>query len=257
MSQAKKLLKPAADFKKLAYFTAKKRKPMASEDELNKETDVVLAEWEVKRDTAANKGTVIHNVIHKYTTTGLLEKDQLPYLPFCNRLLQYFQFYHKSFNEYLLDFDGTAGTADKICQRQKKEDSVYDFFDYKTNETKEGESYIKYDSMKVKEGEIKHYNRFLNEPLSYLEDCNYNDYCVQLSGYAYMAEKKYGIKVGKLAIINILNGFGNDIPTTFEIIPVPYMRYEMEVFWNYLGNLKSLPGQSKILKTEFITDNEW
>jgi len=183
--------------------------------------EAVLKEWDAKRDAANEKGTFIHNNLEWMLFNNKLPTD-LEYKNIYESVWNFMRnkSYYKIFPEVVLHSEEImiAGTADLRCQRTKNKDSVIDYFDYKTN-------IIGYDSTSIKDNKVKHYNRFMKYPLEYLEDCEYNKYALQLSLYAFMDQEMFGSKIGKLAILNVVDGF--------QYIPVPYMRREIEILFKY------------------------
>ena len=199
---------------------------------------MILSEWDAKRDSSINRGNSIHKAIEHYLITGRKDPCYRNALDSVSDLVKpYYRFYPEIIL-YCQDFL-TAGQADLVCQRQKSESSVYDFYDYKTNEAKG----IQFDSIGRKNDEIKHYNRYFLPPLDFMEDCNYNLYSLQLSMYAFFAEMTYGIKVGRLGIIFI----GNDMEV--HMIPVPYLRYHVQRALEFIIEVKPLP-EKQIVKSE-------
>ena len=67
------------------------------------------------------------------------------------------------------------------------------------------------------------------DPVSHLEDCNYNKYCLQLSSYAYLDEIEHGYHPGQLRIIFI----PPTDTTKWNVIPVPYMRAEVKALFEW------------------------
>jgi len=179
----------------------------------------ILAEWKVTNKSAIDHGNWIHDNLEKYMLEGRCD-DLI--IPVAKRIAAFLSKYYKYFPEAIV-YDSeyeVAGTADLPVQRQSNRTKVkiIDWWDYKTNESKG----IVYDSIaREKDGEFKkHYNKFLKYPLDHLEDCNYNHYSLQLSLYALMAEKTFGVKTGRCGIIFINKRLQP------KIIPVPYMKME-------------------------------
>lgn len=199
---------------------------------------MILSEWDAKRDSSIDRGNSIHGSIENFLLTGQKSSE---YMGVHNFMSSFIKPYYRFYPEIILyhqDFL-VAGQADLVCQRQKSESSVYDFYDYKTNEAKG----IQFDSIGRKNDEIKHYNRYFLPPLDFMEDCNYNLYSLQLSMYAFFAEMTYGIKVGRLGIIFI----GNDMEV--HMIPVPYLRYHVQRALEFRVEVKPLP-EKQIVKSE-------
>jgi hypothetical protein len=189
----------------------------------------ILDEWRENLKDSSDKGDYIHDGLENWMNTGKHEEDMKKPVDFLAPILkEYYHFYPEVLlhsHDYKL-----AGKTDLILQRQKSKDPVFDFLDYKTN-MKKG---ICYDSIK-RVPEIKHYNRYLLPPFEYLEDCNYNIYCLQLSLYAFMAMNRLNLRIGKLQIIFFDNNFDG------HIIPVPFMFHEAKVLCEMNITRKQLP----------------
>ena len=178
---------------------------------------IILQDWDHKKNSAIDRGNWIHDNIEAFLTIGSCDEKLVPV---SKRVASFVAQYYKYFPEALIYASEylTAGQSDLVVQRQKKKDGTVDFYDYKTNEAKG----IYYDSIKRKDGKIvKHYNNFLKAPLDHLEHSNYNLYSLQLSIYAYLASITFGITVGRLGIIFIDNNL------KVRMIPVAYMKMEI------------------------------
>jgi hypothetical protein len=197
------------------------------------EQDKLLAKWDYKRESASIYGTRIHEPLEDYYRTGVIKPgfeyiiDQIDAMirPY-DKVFPEFKFYSK---QHLI-----CGTADIPFTRRKvrvgdQTIDVLDIGDYKTNIA----NGIRYSSTYWKEGLWKH-NGYLLGPLQYLEDCEYNKYCMQLSLYARMAEMEYQVIIGRLFIIYI--GLNERV----EYIPVPYLRYEADAVLSTYSGLKKL-----------------
>jgi hypothetical protein len=190
--------------------------------------ELILSEWTAINKSSIVRGNWIHENLEKYMQEG---KCDPTIEPTAKQISKFLSKYYRYFPEAIL-YDSkyqVAGTADLPVQRQKGKNSVFDFWDYKTNEAKG----IVYDSIKrEKDGSFKkHYNRFLNYPLGHLEDCNYNSYALQLSLYAYMAESTFFVRPGRLGIIFI------DDKLKIKIIPVPYLKLEAIALLDHFKSL--------------------
>ena len=194
----------------------------------------LLASWQYETDKSINHGNRIHKALEDHINAREVFDPEL--LALAKSFSSELKMYEKVYPEGLLYSKeyGIAGTSDLILQRQKK-GGLTDFFDYKTNLNRG----IYFDSINRKDGTTKHYNKFLLPPVDHLEECNYNTYALQLSGYAYTAELTFGIRPGKLFIVWIYfeqNGIGYD----YRMIPVPYMKYEIKAIFETFKNLKKL-----------------
>lgn len=173
----------------------------------------VLDEWESRTD----EGTRIHNAIERFNKTAeILPEDEDLREAILDIVSQYTGYY-RVYNEVVVydEENRIAGTMDQPMQVTSSKKSVIDIVDFKTN----------YQGIKQKEidkhGKLR--NDYMLGCLSHLQNSKYNDYAIQLSIYAYMMEKKTGLKIGQLSIhwINPANPMQN-----FQI-PVPYMKYEV------------------------------
>ena len=210
---------------------------VAKRDGLTQEA--VLADWDAKRDSAAEWGTKVHNGLESWFKDRVLTIEDPSFQKALAYLDTLFGDYHMCMEEYLLHSKAhhVAGTADKVCFRQRSQSPVVDYWDYKTNEAKG----ITYDSIGVdkKTGRPKHYNRYMQKPVAHLEDCLFSQYSLQLSIYALLGEIENGWKPGKLAIVFI------DKLYHCTIIPVPYMRAEaLAILDLYKKNIKKEKKQS-------------
>lgn len=174
----------------------------------------VLQEWKRKRDMASEIGNDIHNALDEFSKNGN-SKD-----PYWERVAgnleeELFSKYNAVDSEFVLHSDKylAAGTADRLCYRNK---NIIDIRDFKTNETRG----IQYTDK---------YNKFMREPLGYLENTNYNRYCLQLSCYGFMVEEQLKYKIGNLALIFI----PPVDPMGWQYIPVPYMKREAEILFTF------------------------
>ena len=86
---------------------------------------------------------------------------------------------------------------------------VYNIADFKTN--KKIDFYSKY-------------NEYMLYPLNHLQHCNYNEYALQLSLYAFMLQQP----IGKMFLLHL-----NKETKTWTKIPMPYMKHEVMVLLKY------------------------
>lgn len=210
VTQFLKKIKPIFEKEKIATIYAKKH---------NLEVQKVLEDWELKGKLSIEFGKLIHQNIENY----LLHNKEINLI---NEIMEYKQFTKEKsinlnnnlilklnaiLNKYnihslesiVYDLDlGIAGTYD--CLLQNKETKEYVLIDWKTNK------------------EIKKENKWqkLLSPLEYLDDCEYNNYSLQLSLYDYMLRHKK-IKISKSFICHINN--------IVEFIECDYMKKEIEL----------------------------
>jgi len=234
----------------------------------------ILKGWDLLADVSSEYGKLIHGSIEKYFTTTVfnagIESDARNILKKIDiesrvtvqkfqRLLtslhEEYEAYYKSFHEMLLFSHKykIAGTTDYAGQRTKvrSRKPIIDFKDYKTNIIKG----IEFDSIKRKDGNVKHTNRYYLAPFEHIEQCNYFHYALQLSCYAFLAEQTYDILVGNLEIKYI------DANLNWTNYPVPYMRDEAEKLFLHANNVKKKPELVKLptrVPREFVgTTKTW
>lgn len=183
-------------------------------EEIQEEKVIVLAEWDHKAVRSQDHGTDIHKFLEDYAK-GIMPKTKKQ-LDLCERIYKLSEDCHERHLEKTVHLEEieVAGTGDKFLLRNNSRKPVVDIRDYKTNLEKGIEFYSKYG------------NR-MKGPLSHLECCNYNHYCLQMSIYMYFVEKTYGFEPGNLAIEFI----SPDYEVT--VIPCAYMRHEVEAMISY------------------------
>lgn len=167
----------------------------------------ILVEWKRINDEANEYGTEVHEILERYL---LADKIYIPKSEYESEIISKFQKIDPMnkgdiYPETILfsEKHNLAGTADII------EDcgEYFNVWDFKTNKK------IDY---------VSNYGHWLNPPLTYLSDCQYNIYSLQMSIYAYMFQMETGKKVGRMALFYL----NPEKDYEFEIIPVPYMGLE-------------------------------
>jgi len=161
--------------------------------------------WNKERDEACDKGNKLHASIE-----ALVKKEK----PADEKIIEDFiRFKKENITGKLTaeeriwnDFYEVAGTPD-MPERFKRKTNI---FDHKTN--------------KQIDFSNKYGTRMLGD-LSFLEDCNYNKYALQLSIYGLLYELR-GEIIGKLTILWF------DSEYKVHPIPVPYMRDTAELILN-------------------------
>lgn len=174
-------------------------------------------EWSEKGRIAATRGTKLHRYIELFynavdiTTLEEVNKhseldieiemfykfvQQLPpeYIPYRT---EWFIFYEK----YSL-----AGSIDMVFQVDPKSPRKIAIYDWKCSK------------------EIKKKNKYekTKEPLSHLDDCNYNHYALQLNLYKHILEKKYDYQVVEMVLVILHRNFED-----YQLIKLPDMQSEI------------------------------
>lgn len=136
---------------------------------------------------------------------------------------------------------GICGQSDLV----EVVNGMVNIIDYKTNKEIKMESYVDWEGKSDK----------LTEPVSNLDDCNYNHYALQLSVYMYIILKHNPkLKAGKMYIHHVtfeeetkdVHGYpvtkydDNGDPVVKEVIPIaiPYLHEEVVAIMHYLHDNK-------------------
>lgn len=194
---------------------------------LQEEIDLILAEWDRKRDM----GIKVHGQLCakelKENSKSIFEgykssvfSSSEPILKVESKLENNTTYLEKKLisNKYKI-----VGFADKIDVYR----STINITDNKTTDRIYRSSSYKND----KGFHIK--GASMSEPISHLDECNYIEAVLQLSLYMYLAwENNKNLKIGKLFIRHIkLNDAGKKLSDT--LIPVPYMKDEIKKILKY------------------------
>ena len=151
--------------------------------------ELVLEMWKIENRKATTRGTMIHKLMENYIlfkekeegfdsfyeSYDSLVKDNIPK---CISV--------KSENKLSNDFYKIAGTADLIYEQK----DGFVIGDFKTNKK------FAFDSS---------FNEWFSDPVSHLQYCEFNNYALQLSMYAYMYEKLTGLKCKKLVVFYLVD----------------------------------------------------
>jgi hypothetical protein len=212
---------------KIAKAALKDRGEKADKDNLRIEIDLVLAEWDAKRDLGIKIQEELCQKELKSNPNSSYEgyscnifDSKIPFVKSDSKLENNKVYLEKKLvsNKY-----GLIGFADYInvsrgtinITDNKVLDKLYRSSSYKTDTG------------------FQIVGEKMYEPLEHLDNCNYNDAVLQLSLYMYLAwENNKNLKIGKLFIRHIkVNEKGKK--TKDELIPVPYMKNEVKKILKY------------------------
>lgn len=178
--------------------------------------DMIGESWDLNSEQSLQKGSYYHGYReNEAVELGRIRnpKDNLVYLTYTKPKLEYDNYFYTHWKadhfypERLLYWKDYCGTVDKTFAKAWNK---VDVGDYKTSKTIEKTSYK---------------SQRMLEPLNHLEDCNYNHYSLQLSIYAYMLEKLFGVEVDNLYIDH-----KPDLDSRYRrYIDVPYLKKEVEM----------------------------
>lgn len=175
----------------------------------------ILREWDDIKDTACAKGSDLHYYSDNFMHNRVFPTDVPDAL-----IAQFKNFYSKFIQnnivvrtEFVLGDEelGIAGMIDLFCYNTKT--NKFYIADYKTNKKFDFNS--------------KYRNKYL-DPISYIEECEFNTYSLQTSIYRYIIEKNLEIELGDSIVV-----WFNDKNSQYESIKCEYMKKEVEKMFKY------------------------
>ena len=188
-------------------------------EKLNETQKKIIDEWELKRDEAAKKGTLLHEAIEEYYNRGELS-DLIPEFKFFQEFLKKYPKIQPYRTEWRV-FDSKNSIAGTIDMVYKKTDNEVFLFDWKR-------------SKKIinSNGSVEKQNPFENglKGLSHLSSTDYIKYCLQQNIYKYILEKNYGLIVSSMNLL-ILHPFYSK----YHIVKVEDLPLETEYLINTLN----------------------
>lgn len=205
--------------KVVAYYNSLNDFPYSCE--ITKAKIQFLQSWAESGRIAREKGSEYHaqmeNTSHEVGVEKKNGKNIKVYSPVDLLRLQDFE-NDGVYTELLLynDHFKLAGMADKVI----KEGCIIHIHDYKTSREIEMEAF--------QEQKMKH-------PIQHLPSCNYFEYSLQLSIYAWMLEQA-GYIVGDLVI--------EHVPSNHKEYKVKYLREDVQSLLSHYGNVQNLPPYS-------------
>jgi hypothetical protein len=201
----------------------------------------LTAEWDKKKLLGTTAGTIIHNdreqdlIDNEFSYMNVVcKKKECPIEDDGYKWsIPIVQLENNTVYPELMIYDHNyklCGQSDKVIV---KDNTIY-VEDYKTDKSIERRSFG---------SEWGQTDRF-KDPVSHLEDCNYNMYSIKMSCYMFMLWKaNKHLKIGKLILehlsilrdkegIPILNSNGRPTIMKTERIEVPYLRKEVRDIFN-------------------------
>jgi ATP-dependent exoDNAse (exonuclease V) beta subunit len=146
--------------------------------------EMVLEMWDKENKKATTRGTKIHKLMEDYVCFGEKAKDyDWVYKSYDSVVERSIDKHKKVYSENLLH-DHTykvAGTADLIYDHG----DYFTIADFKTNKRFNFSS---------------DFNEWFKDPITHLQYCEFNNYALQMSMYAYMYEKISGKKCKKVVV---------------------------------------------------------
>lgn len=183
--------------------------------------EMVLEMWSKENKKATDKGTKIHKLMENYVSFGEKEDSYDWLYKSYDRALSYtVEKHRKVYSENLLHNDEfkIAGTADLIYDHG----DYFTIGDFKTNK---------------KFNYTSDFNEHFKSPVEHLTYCEFNNYALQMSLYAYMYEVASGKKCKKIVVFYLKED---------KWIPI---------HCNYLkSDIKNILRDYKQNKAEFLAD---
>jgi ATP-dependent exoDNAse (exonuclease V) beta subunit len=176
----------------------------------------VLNEWQATNKLACDKGQNVHSIIESFIKNNDVQDPKI-----ISGLKQVFdkKEYKRILSEEIVysDNDEIAGTSDLICD---VDNDTFDVLDFKTNK-----KFLFFNK----------YNKYLKHPLNNLQQCQYNDYSLQLSLYAYLYGNLTNKKVRKICILY----YDGD---KFYSFHTPYLFWEISALLKHFNTNKTQHG---------------
>jgi hypothetical protein len=197
----------------------------------------VLGEWQ----SATDEGTRIDAAIELYSQTGQIKEEDADLEPVIKKVLEKYKVYHSCYEQlvvYNKEFR-TAGSLDKLGILSNRKDSKFHLSDFKCFEA--GMSY-------VPKGQA-----WLNPPFDYLPNTKYTKINFQTSYYTYHLELLTGRKCERIFVDMIRPIRGADGKITNyanSVIPMPYMRHQVELLLETFKDKILLALEPQIIETE-------
>ena len=181
-------------------------------------TQDVIDEWDYIRVESTTRGSELH----KYAELKFLSKNYIADKK-ASRLCEMFDVFYNDVKERLIPIKLefvvgdeeflVGGMLDKLFYNTTA--NALQIWDYKTNKEISKSS--------------KYKNRMVGE-LSYLEECEFNTYSLQLSIYKLIIERNTNLKLGNSYLVWI-----NDANDKYQIIGTDYMEKEAMIILNSLA----------------------
>lgn len=195
-------------------------------------------QWRAKNEKSKVRGNIIHDANETVLHGNMLDRFngiEIPVLASVGEDVPWLERPDGIYTEAKLWHHGyhIAGRADKIILLSERgliplgsttPKRHAHIEDYKTNER------LNFKSYQFKNGNYK----MLKPPVSYLQDCNWIHYCLQLSIYMFMLEYQ-GFIPGTMHIIHYPHPTEEQPNPTKQRYEVPYMKKEVVLMCNFVN----------------------
>lgn len=166
--------------------------------------------WKDLNRISTDRGTAIHAALESYLKENKYDASQRELLDYIKKQLRQHSEYNLISEEKMWNDEfKIAGTADIVLE----ETNFFKIWDLKTNKKFRFTNNFKSDT-------------FLLEPVEHLTNCEYSNYCLQLSLYAFMKEQLTGKKCIELKIVYLKT----DPLTNMSIVEeyfLPYLKTDI------------------------------
>ena len=180
-------------------------------EQINELQKKILDEWDMKRDEAAKKGTLLHEVIEKYYNNDNV-KEFPPEFKFFEEFIKKYPSIKPYRTEWRV-FDSKvsiAGTIDMVYEKPTGELFIFDWI-RSTN--------LVNDIGAV----IKSYFEYVFDELNDLSNNSYNKYCLQLNLYKYILEENYDKEISSMNLLVLHPKYH-----TFFHLKIPVLKKETD-----------------------------
>ena len=180
-------------------------------EKLNETQKKIIDEWELKRDEAAKKGTLLHEAIEEYYNRGELT-DLIPEFKFFQEFLKKYPKIQPYRTEWRIYNDelSLAGTVDMVYEKENGELFI---FDWKRS------TRLVNDAGLLMLSDFK----YAFDELSHVADNSFNKYALQQNLYKYILEKYYGKKISSMNLLVLHPRYH-----TYFHLKIPEMNKETE-----------------------------
>lgn len=164
--------------------------------------------WKDLNRISTTRGTAIHSILENYIKTRERGEEEKELVDYIERELKLNSEFEANAEERLYNDEYyIAGTADIILENNK----FFKIWDLKTNKKFRFTNTFKEDV-------------FLLDPVDHLVNCEYSNYALQLSLYAYMKEALTGKKCIELRILHLER---QEPETIVKEIYLPYLKSDI------------------------------
>ena len=185
------------------------------EEDILREQNVLLEQWELKRTESSQKGLILHELIEKYynkESFGNTPQEFNYFLEFISKYpkLKPYRTEWRVYNDELT----LAGTIDMVYEKDNGELFLFDW--------KRSTKIVNNAGLLI-QSDFK----YGFDQLSHVADNSFNKYALQQNLYKYILEEYYGKKISSMNLLVLHPNYH-----TFFHVPIPEMKKETEFLIN-------------------------